>query len=263
MTDPNQELPFPPEEMRRLVGSADPSLFDNPTGRLVVRGVPPEAYDSVLDFGCGCGRIARQLIQQDPSPRAYLGIDLHRGMIEWCRQNLMPRAPGFRFEHHDVYNRALNPEGKREPVVFPTEAGAFSLVNAWSVFTHLLESQVAHYLSEVARVLRADGYFQSTWFLFDKSEYPMMQEFQNALYINDVDPTNAAIFDRRWLMTQIAARGLKLVSASPPKMRGFQWVLLMTHRDHACPPAELPEDRAPKGIQRPPLMPPDAYKIGT
>src|SRR5439155_7699 len=149
-----------------LVGTADPSLFDNPTGRLVVGGVPPEAYDSVLDFGCGCGRIARQLIQQDPRPRAYLGIDVHRGMIQWCRENLAPRAPGFRF-------------------------------------------------------------------------------------------------DRRWLMNQIAEKGLKVVSASPPKMRGFQWPLLMTHRGPPRPPVELPEDAAPKGIRRPPLMPADAHKIGT
>ena len=27
----------------------------------------------------------------------------------------------------------------------------------------------------------------------------MMQDFQNALYINDVDPSNAVIFDREWL----------------------------------------------------------------
>ena len=91
----------------------------------------------------------------------------------------------------------------------------------------------------------------------------MMQEFQNALYINEVDPTNAVIFDRRWLMNQIAEKGLKVVSASPPKMRGFQWPLLMTHRGHPRPPVELPEDAAPKGIRRPPLMPADAHKIGT
>ena len=262
LSQPNEELPYPPEQMRLLVGSADLSLFDNPIGRLVVQDVPVEAYDSVLDFGCGCGRIARQLIQQDPAPRAYLGIDVHRGMIQWCRENLAPRAPGFRFEHHDAYNRGLNPDGKREDVSFPAAAGSFSLVNAWSVFTHLLESQISHYLSEVARVLQPEGYFQSTWFLFDKTDYPMMQEFQNALYINDVDPTNAVIVDRQWLMMQIAARGLKLVSALPPKIRGFQWVLLMAHRGHPRPEAELPEDRAATGIRRPPLLPPDADKIG-
>ena len=49
LSQPNEELPYPPEQMRLLVGSADLSLFDNPPGRLVVQDVPIEAYDSVLD----------------------------------------------------------------------------------------------------------------------------------------------------------------------------------------------------------------------
>ena len=34
----------------------------------------------------------------------------------------------------------------------------------------------------------------------------MMQDFQNALYINDVDPTNAVIFDREWLRREASIR---------------------------------------------------------
>ena len=72
------DLPIPPLELRELVGPTDPALFDNPDGNLVVPGLAPEAFSSVLDFGCGCGRLARQLIQQHPQPEIYLGIDLHR-----------------------------------------------------------------------------------------------------------------------------------------------------------------------------------------
>jgi SAM-dependent methyltransferase len=259
---PVDPLPYPPEEMRKLVGPTELAHFDNPTRRLLLENVPVDAYESVLDFGCGCGRIARQLIQQDPPPRRYLGLDVHRGMIQWCQRHLAPHAPGFRFEHHDAFQLAFNSGGQRTPVAFPAPAAAFSLVIAWSVFTHLLEPQVDHYLREVARVLRRDGYFFSTWFLFDKSEYPMMQAFQNALYINDVDPTNAVILDRRWLLALASARGLKVVAASPPALRGYQWVLVWTHADHPAAAVELPEDRAPKGSLPPPLMPEGAEEIG-
>ena len=251
-------LPFPPEEMRRLVGPTDPALFDNPGGGPVFPSIPAEAYDSVLDFGCGCGRLARQFIQQMPRPRAYLGIDAHRGMIQWCERNLAPHAAGFRRPLRDVPAEA----GSHGPIPFPVESRSMSLVNAWSVFTHLVESQARHYLCEVERVLREDGYFHSTWFLFDKSAFPMMQEFQNTLYINDTDPTNAVIFDSRWLLATIAGLGLKLVSATPPVLRGYQWVLVMTRQSHPRPEVELPEDRAAPGIARPPLSPPDAEKIG-
>jgi SAM-dependent methyltransferase len=256
------ELPFPPDEMRRLVGHTDVAKFDNPGGDLLFPDIPAEAYDSVLDFGCGCGRVARQLIQQRPRPRAYLGIDAHRGMVQWCQRHLAPRAPGFRFEHHDVLIPAFNPGGRGEVADLPGPPRSFSLVHAWSVFTHLVEPHAVHYLREVERVLREDGYFHSTWFLFDKTGFPMMQEFQNALYINPADATNAVIFDRAWLLHTARGLGLKLVAAIPPKRRGYQWVLLMARLSSPRPEVPLPEDSAAPGLGRPPLLPPDADKIG-
>ena len=39
----------------------------------------------------------------------------------------------------------------------------------------------------------------------------MMQDFQNALYINDVDPSNAVIFDREWLRREARRRAHDLL----------------------------------------------------
>jgi len=78
----------------------------------------------------------------------------------------------------------------------------YSLVQAISIFTHMVEHQTAHYLHELRRVMRPDGVAVTTWVVFDQTDFPMMQEFQNALFINDVDPTNAVIFDREWLRTR-------------------------------------------------------------
>jgi trans-aconitate methyltransferase len=82
--------------MRDLIGGSGPERFDNPIGEPVYDYLPPEAYGAVFDFGCGCGRVARQLIQQQPRPQRYLGVDLHAGMVEWCRRELAPRACGRR-----------------------------------------------------------------------------------------------------------------------------------------------------------------------
>jgi SAM-dependent methyltransferase len=256
-------LPIPPLEMRELVGPTDPAMFDNPSGEPLYPYLPPHAYDAVFDFGCGCGRVARQLIQQQPRPKRYLGVDIHRGMIEWCRQNLMPAAPGFDFVHHDVFNRGLNPgEGKPDRAPFPAPDDSFTLVQAWSIFTHLTESQASYYLGEVARILRPDGFLNSTWFLFDKREFPMMQDFQNALYINDVDPTNAVIFDREWLRRKAAAVGLTISSVRQPRMRGFQWFVLLVPSGPGVEEAEIPADDAPIGRAPPPLLRPGADRIG-
>jgi SAM-dependent methyltransferase len=259
---PSGELPIPPEEMRALVGRTDPAAFDNASGALVYDFLTPDTYETVLDFGSGCGRIARQLIQQRPRPRRYVGIDLHRGMVEWCRRNLEPHAPGFRFEHHDVFHASFNPTSAARTLPFDLEEDAFTLVNAISVFTHLTQDQTEHYLRETSRVLRPDGVINGTWFLFDKVDFPMMQDFQNALYINELDPSNAVIFDRAWLRDKAREAGLIIVEVNQPAFRGFQWHVLMRPSESNAREAEWPDDLAAIGRRPPPLTPPGAAEIG-
>jgi hypothetical protein len=81
-------------------------------------------------------------------------------MIEWCRNNLMPHAPGFEFAHHDVFHVSLNPgDGKPMTLPFPAPDRSFTLVEATSVFTHVVESQARYYIREVARILAEDESF--------------------------------------------------------------------------------------------------------
>jgi SAM-dependent methyltransferase len=257
------DLPTPPLEMRQLVGPVDPTLFDNPSRGLVYPYLPPAAYERVFDFGCGCGRVARQLIQQIPRPQRYLGIDLHRGMIEWCRANLQPAADGFGFVHHDVFHPSFNPgAGKPATLPFPAEDRAFTLVEATSVFTHLTESQAEHYFAEVARILDPSGYFHATWFLFEKREYPMLTELQNALYTNEYDLSAAVIFDRGWLRQTAANVGLTIVDVVPPAIRNFHWRVIMQSARPGLGETEFPPDEAPPGAAPPPAMPMDAGRIG-
>ena len=88
-------LPLPPLELRELVGVTDPEPYDNPTGAPIFDGLAADAWRTYLDFGCGCGRSARRLMQQAPRPQRYIGVDLHRGMVRWCQENLAPLADGF------------------------------------------------------------------------------------------------------------------------------------------------------------------------
>ena len=253
------ELPVPPLEMREMVGPTDVGAFDNPSGVPVFPDLPPEAYDSVFDFGCGCGRVARQMIQQTPRPRRYVGVDLHPAMIRWCQENLSPHAPEFEFIHHDVAHPTRNP-GKKKPRTKPLDAddASSTLVIAHSVFTHLIEADADFYLAEVARILAPTGVFTSTWFLFDKGLFPMMQEFQHALYINDVDPTNAVIFDRGWVREAARRHGLIVHSATPPEVRGFHWYVQMSPAVAGREEVPLPADEAPVsagGMRAPPVEP--------
>lgn len=249
-------LPIPPLEFRRMVGPIEESFFDNPTGDLVIQDIPSDNYASVLDFGCGCGRIARQLLQQKPRPKRYLGFDLNPKLIDWCQRELAPHDPAFVFEHHDVFNPTFNPDPKKPSwLPMPADDHSFKLLLAWSVFTHTTQQQAMHYLREATRVLDKDGIMVATWFLFEKRYYPMMQEFQNALYINDTDPTNAVIFDREWLQRTLQSVGLGIVRAGAPTIRGFQWLLHIAPSSSNKAIIPLPEDRAPFGRLPPPSGP--------
>ena len=164
------KVPMPPIDLRRMVGPTDPEAFDNPSGQPIYSqfGLPLSAYESVFDFGCGCGRIARQLLQQNPRPRRYIGIDIHSGMIEWCQRNLTPIDPHFQFFHHDVYSPGYSPRNSLQLAQpFPSGDGEVTLFFASSVFTHLLKRQTEYYLHELVRVLNPQGVAFTTWFFFD------------------------------------------------------------------------------------------------
>jgi SAM-dependent methyltransferase len=207
--------------------------------------------------------VARQLIQQVPRPQRYEGLDLHAGMVRWADENLAPFAPGFRFAHHDVYYPSFNPgDGKPRHSVFPFGDSEFSLIVGVSVFTHLTEDQAEVYLAEMARVLEPDGVILCTWFLFQKRDFPMMQEQQNTLFINEYDVRNAVIYDRDWVRSAAGAVGLTLFEARPPSIRGFQWELRFRPSGPGTTEGDWPPDEAPYGRRAPPMMRAEAHRIG-
>jgi SAM-dependent methyltransferase len=257
------QLEVPPLEMRQLVGPTDLAAFDNPAGSRVYPYLAPHVYEEVFDFGCGCGRVARQLILQHPRPKRYLGIDLHSGMIRWCQNHLQAVVPTFKFLHHDVLNVMFNP-GDDKPRFAPFPAGdrQFTLVNALSVFTHLTEEQAEQYLQECARILRPDGVLHASWFLFDKTDFPMMHEFTNALYVSYIDPSATVIFDKDWVVRTARSVGLTMFQVIPPAIHGHQWVLLMTPDRESVREVGFPPDLAPKGLVRAPIGPDRPSTVG-
>jgi len=99
-------------------------------------------------------------------------------------------------------------------------------------------------------VLSPGGVAITTWFLFDKREFPMMQWFQNMLFVNEFDQTNAALFARAWLVDLPRHLGLRMTRIVPPAIRGFQWAIEI-RMPTGGPHVDFPEDRPPYGLARP------------
>lgn len=115
---------------------------------------------SVLDIGCGCGRVAR-FLAENPKIESYIGFDTIKALIDWNNEYIIPHCAGsFEFSHMDIYSKAYNPTGvlRASQIVFPAKCQSIDIAFAASLFTHLLENDAQHYLSEIFRVLKPGGH---------------------------------------------------------------------------------------------------------
>lgn len=125
--------------------------------------------ESVLDVGCGIGRIAIPLTKYLSSQGTYEGFDINPQGINWCRKKITPRYPNFRFRLIDVHNPRYNPRGRfrASDFRFPYRDSSFDFVCLVSVSTHMPLKEAEHYLREVSRVLKSGGRCLNTFFLLN------------------------------------------------------------------------------------------------
>lgn len=95
--------------------------------------------DPVLDWGVGCGRIARYFLL-DGYTNLH-GIDIDQKNIDWCVSNL----PSAQFSRCD-----FDPPSS-------CDDNTFKAIYGHSVFTHLNEDSEIAWLQEIGRLLSPDG----------------------------------------------------------------------------------------------------------
>jgi SAM-dependent methyltransferase len=142
-------LPVPPARLRLLVDgrSGDASRFlsigrrmnDSIREAVTLAGPAPEEMRTILDFGCGCGRVARHWADLD-GPEIH-GCDYNPDLVAWCRDKL----PFLRTSQNPLLPPA------------PYVSGSFDLIYALSVFSHLDETLQAAWIAEFRRMLRPGG----------------------------------------------------------------------------------------------------------
>lgn len=95
-------------------------------------------YQHILDFGCGCGRLARMF---KGHPHKISGCDIDHRHVEWVNANL------------DFM------EAKLSSVIppIPYEDNEMDAVISISIFTHLTEKSQDDFLAELFRVTRPGG----------------------------------------------------------------------------------------------------------
>jgi SAM-dependent methyltransferase len=97
---------------------------------------------SVIDLGCGSGRVAKPLGAEMPN-LDYLGLDIVPELLDYAKS----QSPAtFRFQ--------LNPD-----LGLPVPDGSVDIIFAFSVFTHLLHEESFLYLEDGVRALKSGGVF--------------------------------------------------------------------------------------------------------
>ncbi len=158
--------------------------FDIPVRLMLLTGGGPDTFEAIsdvhmrnldrehslrpglriLELGCGVGRDAIPLAERIGPCGSYVGIDIIRESADWCTRNITPKYPNVQFRFDDVADSLHNPSGSKgfESVRLPD--GEVDLIVAQSVFSHMLQPELLHYLREFARVLAHDGTVYATFF---------------------------------------------------------------------------------------------------
>ncbi|GAB4036266.1 class I SAM-dependent methyltransferase [Spirosoma gilvum] len=181
-------------------------------------GLKPE--ETVLDIGCGIGRMAVPLTNYLTSPGSYEGFDIVKQGIDWCQHRIAPRFPNFHFQLADVYNSHYHPNGQYQAheYRFPFEDNRFDFVFLTSVFTHMPVRETAQYIAEISRVLKPGGRCFATFFLLNEesrrlmagkhSQYNFQYELEGRYIFNLLDPDLGTAFDESWVVATLAQHGL-------------------------------------------------------
>jgi SAM-dependent methyltransferase len=223
---------------------------------LDVGGLAPDGR--VLDIGCGPGRIATRLIGH-LDKGSYVGFDIDPRSIRWCQRKISSQHPNFRFQLADVHNAQYNPAGSQEAraYTFPYPDNEFDLALAASVFTHMLPGEIERYVSEAARVLKANGRLLASFFVLnDDTQTRVMvsgrrklgdKQEDGGIHYRSEDPTTPermiAVFEEG-IREIYADAGLTIETIGYGKwcgrregFHGFGQDLVVARKDHLRPEA--------------------------
>jgi ubiquinone/menaquinone biosynthesis C-methylase UbiE len=160
---------------------------------------------SVLDFGCGCGRIIRHFYFNNKNLR-FFGSDYNPVLINWCRENL---------SFADFSVNQLSP-----PMNYGNEN--FNMIYARSVFTHIGADLQKSWMKEFHRVLKAGGYLyitthgESTFRNLDKNVIDELTQNQIAV-VNDAiaGDNKCTVFQTKKFFENNLMNGFELIDFIP------------------------------------------------
>jgi SAM-dependent methyltransferase len=158
-----------------VIGGGDPERVASEVISVMASHVDLPAKSSILDVGCGCGRIATGLTQYLHPKSRYVGVDIVSELVEFGRKRISPRYPNFSFQLLDEGNLSYDwwrqKNGQKDIArlsdALPPET--VDLAISISLFTHLDVPAATDVLAAIARMLGEGAQAFVTVFVLDSA----------------------------------------------------------------------------------------------
>jgi SAM-dependent methyltransferase len=211
----------PPERLSLIVGGNFKSVGEEFLDYFV-RFCGLQPWHRVLDVGSGVGRMAVPLTKFIDKRGGYDGLDILKVGVDWCKRTIARRYKNFHFHHADMLNSMYNPAGKVLPrdYAFPFAGESYDFVFLTSVFTHMLQEDLTHYLGEIRRVMKPGAVGLITFFLINdeslslissgRSEQKFAKHGENTYIVDEQVPEGAVGYDERWIRRTLADAALPI-----------------------------------------------------
>lgn len=157
---------IPPRHLRRSKGIKEFLADGQIQLQRLVKYAKLNSTSNILDIGCGGGKLVSALVPIIKEG-AYSTFEVNKEYIEFWRNSVGKKNSNFIFNHADLWHSYYNPTGKHKTAeyIFPYNSNVFDIVYLNSIFTHLLPSEISHYLSEIKRVLKPGAIVLATYFI--------------------------------------------------------------------------------------------------
>lgn len=140
---------MPPTDIAARIGATNQMDYVT-LGRSIFRGFERalnknfgtsfKDYDTILDWGCGSGRVARHTVKAIGPQTTFVGYDIDSYAVDWSNKNI----GGF-----------FKVCSTQPPVGMPDKS--VDVLYAYSVFTHLSDENLKIWTEELYRMLRPGG----------------------------------------------------------------------------------------------------------
>lgn len=124
---------------------------------------------TVLEIGCGYGRVAAALTDLIVVPGRYDGVEIVEKAVEWCTKEITTPYPNFKFHHADVSNPYAKCENGRAASTYrlPFKDNTYDVVYLTSVFSHMRPGDIRAYLNEISRAMKPHGKCFITYYIIN------------------------------------------------------------------------------------------------